>query len=56
MGTGNESHWEAMVRDAEESEGGHVSHKKRKKAIARANRGQRNGEDELGKSRSTVFV
>lgn len=44
VGTDNESHWEAMVRDAEESEEGHVSH--RKKAIARANRGQRNGEEE----------
>lgn len=46
MGTGNESHWEAMVRDEEESEEDHVSHRKRKKAIARANRGQRNGEEE----------
>lgn len=56
MGTGNESHWDAMVKDLEEIEEGHVSHKKRKKAIARANRGQRNGEEELGKSRNTAFV
>lgn len=46
VGTGNGSHLEAMVRDAEESEEGHVSHRNRKKAIARANRGQRNGEEE----------